>query len=799
MRKSFWLASTAMAVCALVGVAAPAVAATDQASSQPTTAVQEVVITAEKRVERLADAPVAASVVSTESLAATDSSDISDLNKLVPSVQLNGTFNGRVPMGVRGISSVSNEATVGIASGVEVLIDGVPVPSDSMAGNALEDVSRVEVLKGPQSTLGGRTASAGEINIVTFGPTPTFQGAASGIFTTDGEENVQGRVSGPITDQIGYSLAAWGHHLDYPIKNTLNGKYSDASIWGVRGKLLFHPNDNFDLTLAAHYGEEQSHGSNFTYIFATPGAKLLCGLACPPPGIGPSILTQALLLPGITPSWSNLNYNSPVPNSGAHLRDADVTLTLDYRLGAYTLSSTTSYQNEYQQNVQDLFVVGSFFFQDLCGCNVFLNTQTQTERIQQTTEELKLLSPDNQRVTYVVGAFFSDSTVQETYSRTLPPAAEALVFTPDTKTYDIYARGTWKLFGSTSVTGGLRYNYDVLSYLNFQTVFAQVAPPSCVQCYSAGSDTSGAIVGDISLQQKFGRDTMAYATYARGYAPRVYNTSLALTALNPPAAPSRVGPGGLIFTPADKLTPVGQETIDHFELGLKGGYFDHRLSIDAAAFDTRYGNYQVQSFSSTSGSINPILLLESAGGAETRGIEIDAVALPADHTTVGFDAAFIDARFTRYQGAPCWGGEPGPAAGGKCLANSTQDISGSPLPNAPRFKFNLSLDQVIPVEAWPVDIDLRGNLTYQTSTQMVVDQNPQAIQPSFAILNLSAGLISKDHKYALTLFVNNVTDHPYFTDVEDFFTAPWGGANTVVGQPARDARIFGGVRLEGQF
>jgi len=98
--------------------------------------------------------------VSADVLAQQNVSDISDINKLVPSVQLNGTINGRVPMGIRGISSVSNEGTVGISSGVAIQVDGVPVPSDSYDGNDIMDVQSIEVLKGPQATLGGRTAAS---------------------------------------------------------------------------------------------------------------------------------------------------------------------------------------------------------------------------------------------------------------------------------------------------------------------------------------------------------------------------------------------------------------------------------------------------------------------------------------------------------------------------------------------------------------------------------------------------------------------------------------------------------------
>src|SRR5262249_16138425 len=149
-----------------------------------------------------------------------------DLNKLVPSVNLNGTFNGRVPMGIRGISSVSNEGTVGLSSGVAILLDGVPVPSDSLMGNRVEDVQAIEVLKGPQATLGGRTAASGVINIVTRGPSDTFTGDAALTGTSDDEIRFNGFLAGPITKGLDFSLAAWDSSLRYPILNTQLDRWS---------------------------------------------------------------------------------------------------------------------------------------------------------------------------------------------------------------------------------------------------------------------------------------------------------------------------------------------------------------------------------------------------------------------------------------------------------------------------------------------------------------------------------------------------------------------------------------------
>jgi len=147
--------------------------------------------------------------VSPQALAAADIGDLSDLNNLVPSVQLNGTINGRVPTGIRGISSVSNEAAVGVPSGVAIMIDGVPVPSDSFDANNVMGVQTIEVLLGPQSTLGGRAAAAGVINLTTREPTNTPQAFATGTVTTDREYRLEGSEMPPFATACLGSASRW--------------------------------------------------------------------------------------------------------------------------------------------------------------------------------------------------------------------------------------------------------------------------------------------------------------------------------------------------------------------------------------------------------------------------------------------------------------------------------------------------------------------------------------------------------------------------------------------------------------
>src|ERR1700727_2655901 len=160
MRNGYLFATGALVALAAGGAVA---GESVETAASGAAELEEIVITAQKRPEKLQDVPVAAEVLSSQALANADIADLSDLNKLVPSVQLNGTINGRVPTGVGGIS------------GVAITIDGVPVPSDSFDANNVAGVQSVEVLLGPQSTLGGRTAASGLINFTTRGPSSTLQ------------------------------------------------------------------------------------------------------------------------------------------------------------------------------------------------------------------------------------------------------------------------------------------------------------------------------------------------------------------------------------------------------------------------------------------------------------------------------------------------------------------------------------------------------------------------------------------------------------------------------------------------
>ena len=789
------LSSSALA---LVVAAAPTIARAAQPADDTTTA--DIVVTAQKRTEKLQDIPVAAAVLSSAAVERAHVTDLSDINRVVPSVEIKGTFNGRVPYGLRGISTNANEGAIGLTSGVSVQIDGVPVPADSFAANTISDVAQLEVLKGPQATLGGRTASAGVINFVTNGPSEITKGQFGATLTDDGEYRVEARVSGPIAKGVSFSLAGFDSRTPYPVRNLNLGNRSEALSYGLRGKLKFDLSDDFDVTLMGHYALATSRGENFVPVYFTPGATLFPFI---PSAFGPTGptqfgITQAVAFPGYTIAYGNTRYSSPVDMTSRY-EDTDGSVSLNYRVGGLTLSSLTSYFKERQFQSQDIFESNVFFFDVLTGGNAphFGNIQTADGSVKQTTQEFKVASDPSNPINFIVGAFYSDMTVDQTGLRVwvANPASKRNIST--TENYALYGRVTAKISDAFSVTGGLRYNHDKIGWNLTQTfnpalgqfqgcVITATGPAGCQHIYA---DSSDILVGDIALQAHLNPNAMVYASYTRGYKPKAFNTVHDFTSLQT----------ALSATDRQFTTAAQQEHIDSFELGLKSSLLDRHLTFNAAAFYTKYNGYQAQIFDNS--AVIGTLVLANAG-AKTQGVEADLNWVTAN-TRLSASAAYIDAKFTTFNGATCY---PTQTVAQGCV-NGAQSLSGQSLPDSPKFKLNASAEQTIPVGNF--NILLGGNLSYRSSALLQADGNPQTNQPGFALLDASVGFQTSDEKLTFTLFVNNITDHFYLTNAEDFFSGATGTAaipsgavtpgNYVIGQPARDSHRYFGGRLSVKF
>lgn len=732
--------------------------------------IQEVVVTAQKRKENLREAPVSAAVVSEESLVKSGVQTLDDVGKLVPSV-VAAPSGGNLRSGftMRGIST--SVITVGAPSGTAVMIDGVTLAPESMAAKQLTEIQNVEVLRGPQATLGGRTASDGVINIVTRAPEDTFAGRVGTTLTNDGQRLVEGYVTGPLAPQLKFNLSGYDGKTLFPTRSVNTGEHDQEKAKGVRAKLAYTPTKDLDLMLTATHSGLDNKGTFQSYIVVDPNAKYR------------GFIPYRTALPaGINVSRDNFDYAVP-GNPGTSAVDKMYSLVANYKLAGWTLSSITARQQENRDlvaNVHDENADWAAFQTN--GKYTWDMTQRSLLDVRTTSQEFKVVSPQLGILDLLAGAYYGHDETQFDFVRAsfgipVGPTPLSLYRVADTKTKALYGRANWTLSANTTLVTGLRLNRDEIGYV-YNVRYNTTPASASVPFTRTGTSSQNTTVGDVALRYKLGDNLMSYASYARGYKPAIWNLD------------------GTV-TPTNTFVPVNRENVNAYELGLKGAFLNRRLTLNAAVFDTVYTDFQVQTFDPISPSSS--FALTNAGQASTRGVELDGRALlPADF---GLNAslAYIDAKFDDYGAATCYTAQT--AAQG-CLravnGTSYQSLSGTRLPNAPKWKFNIGLDRNLPFDNLPFDVTLSGTYTFQTEVNFDPNGNPIAVQGAYGILNLSAKLAERNGRYDATLFVNNALNRSYIAGITDQGSR-WGNLAALTAWRSRDAQRYIGVRLNAYF
>jgi iron complex outermembrane receptor protein len=740
-----FVATSSFAVLAFcLGAAAPASAQTAAAKSADNQ-IQEVVVTAQKRAENVQDVPKTVEVLSQVRLTTAAVNNLQDLSRV--SVAIQGlAASPYAPPSIRGISSFA--LSIGVQTQTGVVLDDIPQPSFSTLANELTDIERVEVLPGPQSTLTGRNAAGGLINIVTHNPTDYLTGNVSIEQTSDNQTRVGGYVSGPINAKTGFSLSGFWDKWEGPITNLGEGgkKLGGFDQRGVRAKFQWRPTDSLTFMLTGFY----TKGDFLTtpllggspYISATADA----GSAFAPPGA-----TFATLYPGVVVGPYNTKIYSTTHGVASN-ENKGVSLRIDYDTSIGTLSSITGYSKNEQPRT-DAFTAFPLF-----GFNIVAKTNTDVDYY---SEEIRLASPkSNDKIQYLTGMIYTDTKNFEPYAR-------AILFpvnwgrTATMKSFALYGRSTWRLTDDTSLTGGLRYQHDNQGY---NWVFNDGTPNS------GNSNSYDFVAGEASLQHDFSKDIKGYVTYANAETGKAYD-------LEDNNGAASVG----------GLKPLQSEKVQNVEGGIKSQWFERRLTVNVSAFSANYQNYQVQSLQTGSVNSVPVIRLFAIGKVRTQGIEVSTTYAPVRDLRLGLDATVLDAQILSYPGAQCYVGQT--AALG-CVGG-VQNLRGV-LPGTSKFRANASVDYTIEMPTASFDGTLGGYLRYQGPTSYDVFGSPVAIQGGFATVNLSAGLKSHNGVWSAELFVNNVADKHYYNAVTADQFQP-AGASAVSATYARDSsRYFGG-------
>lgn len=700
----------------------------------------DIVVTAQKRAERLQDVPIAVTAISGETIQASGIAQSLDLGKVTPglvSFQAGGFFSPYIRgIGTRALGPGNEPPTASYIDGIYV------IDKQGLTQAGFSDVENIQVLRGPQGTLFGRNATAGAILITTKGPTDSFTASVDGTIGTQ-EKGARIFLSGPIAPTLSFSVAGFYRSQDPFIRNLnpangAGGKIGKAKNYGVRGKLRWEPTERFSALLAADYVE--GHDMSGFNQQAVRGTGLTLGEA--------AAVAAGIAIP---------DYRNPL-----HVYAGDVagivntkgvgqSLTLNWELDAFDIKSITAHRRDH--NLTTLDVDSSPL------PIIYLDTDSSNNVWQ---EELTISSKGDSAFSWMVGAYYlryrdgwdrldTNLGLAFPYSpaqQATLPAAAGIHISQDvhvrTRSVGVFGEASYDFSPSTSLTLGLRYTDEklkldptdatqttlsngagltVLPSATFQSVCA--ATPTC-----PGLSTSfNKLTYRAVLTQKLGDDAMAYASYNRGFKSGVYNISQ-VAAVN--------------------LTPTRPETVDAFELGLKSEFLDRRLMLNLSVYRNDYQDLQVPV--QAPGTVLQRSL--NAAKARTSGIEVEVRVRASDNLTLNAGVAkFFEAKYISFPNCSVF--QPS-AAGGNTQVSG--DCSGRRLPITPDT-FNAGFDLRIPLGS--SSINLNGLFSHSGSYRTGPSASTATLPPlqrRINTLNLSATWRSADDRLSVQAWGRNILD-----------------------------------------
>ncbi len=383
--------------------AAPADAGT---TADDTDYGNDIIVTASKRSQTLQDTPVAVSVTSAAQLEEAQIRDLIDLQTAVPSLrvaQLQSSANTNFI--IRGFGNGANNA--GIEPSVGVFIDGVYRSRSAAQIGDLPNVERIEVLRGPQSTLFGKNASAGVISIVTQKPQFEFGGSAEVTYGNYDAITVKGDVTGPISDTVAFSIGGSYNRRDgYAQDLKLDTDVNDRNRWGVRGQLLFEPTDALSIRLIGDYDKIDENCCIAGNVIAGPTVAITNALAG-----GPSVDANN---PFSYDVYNNFLSSNKIKNYGGSAQ-------IDYDLGNMALTSITAYRQVRADTNQD----SDFTAADLIG------EKSDYVDIDTFTQEVRLTSDFDGPLNFLIGGYYFNEKVDQTsaikFGTQFRPYGDALI------------------------------------------------------------------------------------------------------------------------------------------------------------------------------------------------------------------------------------------------------------------------------------------------------------------------------------------------------------------------------------
>lgn len=740
---------------ATTSVLAVGLAAVAPAVAQDTGTLEQVLVTAQKRTERLVDVPIALSAVSGESIEKANLNTLEAIQFRVPSLTFRkGTTTRNSALFLRGLGTIS--FSIAAEPSVSTVIDGVVMSRSGQAFVDLYDLERVEVLRGPQGTLYGKNASAGVVSITTARPTQELQARANLAWFDGGEFQGKASISGSITDTLRGRITGAFSSYDGNIRNLFNG--NDVNGWSrqaVRGIFEWDASEAVMLTFIGDWGKgDDDCCADVTGASRSPVQDAITGVV--PMGDETREVNHDFVS-----RTQDETFGFSVQGD-IQIGDGTVTTISAYR----QWDNTEFREGDFLPSLNTIPVrpshVGTFFLHDI-----------GPQEWEQYTQEIRYASPGGARFEYLIGGFYSLAKSERSFTRdasvncavadggTAPPP-DATGFSPcigedivtvfgsaraDMTTrlgnLSAFASGNFDITERLEFFGGVRITRDSVEYTwerfnltNEVTAFGvQNSTPLTV-----GRTTNTSLSGRAGLKFIINDVTNVYASYARGYKGPAFNIFFNFLAGADPTTPVNL----------IRQRPIEAETSDAFEIGLKSQLLDNRLQVNLAIFRADYHDYQANNFVSDLGVITTFLT--NAGEVSTTGFELEFDALISDTFTMNGGVTYSDAQvdmFNIVEGA---------------TAPSAPD--GSPLPLAPKWKASVFAEKFFSATD-RYEIFVNTAVTYEGKRFSNFGMGGPL--DSYALWDVSVGAADTDGRYRLAFVVKNILDTSYATLLVDGF------------------------------
>lgn len=684
-------------------------------------ALEEVIVTAQKREESAQAVPIAISTFTAATVEKMGIKTTADLPLLVPGFSFIPA-GGAMAFYLRGVGTGTTNP--GVESEISTFVDGVYIPFQLGNLQAFHNIVGIEVDKGPQGTLFGRNATGGVIQIRT--KDPQFQPEAEGEFGYGNYNTVKGTLYGtaPISDKVAADFAAhYEKQFDGFGENFGNGKEMfRTEVLGLRSKWLFNVSDNTTIHVTADYG--RSEGNDGSVV--KPAVKN---------GYLFNYLTNTL---DFVPGFFNLNTDT---QPGWIEKQGGVSMKLNTDFGWAKFVSVTAWRK-----------MNSAFYVDYDGSPIPFAPLAQISRDEAESQEFQLLSPDDSKLKWVIGTFlYNESGAVDPFRfggqsgtaffGTPPGVPYDVINTIKTRSYALFGEATADLGADTRLTLGARYTIDRKRIRGAAFAGTTVVPGT----EGNQSKVYRRPTWNVALDHNFTPDFLAYASYRRGFHSGTFNSDSV---------------GG--FTPAAN-PPLSPEIIDAFETGFKSEWLDRRLRINASAFLYKYKDLQLQLYKQGA------VVTANAAKAEIKGVDIDLTARLTRELTLSSGIEFLDAKYDKYLAAPIYF-----LAANGALLNSPGDASGKYMTNAPKVSFNVVLNHDLETEMG--DFNFNAAVFYNSGAYQ--DPGNFYKEPHYYVVNASEKWTAPSGKYDVTLWVKNLNNALYNNSV--VLVGPVGA----VGNPA---------------